>query len=336
MISGTLWAPADAGKTNKEEYNMRKDAKTIAVVGAGMMASGMATLCCGHGYKTVVLCRSEESIRRCAGTVDMHFRQMSEHGLLSPAQIDICKSYLTFTMDDADLKDAFAAYECITENLEQKHSVYRRLEAACPSLEMICSVTSSIVPEKLAEYGGKYADRIVVTHPFNPVHLAPYFEICQGEITREGIAQAARELLEKLDKKPIILKKTTPGFVGNRLQFALFREALALVEEGIADPRDVDTCLNYSFCPRYTSIGIFEHFDNGDLRLCKTVSDGLFPVISDAKAAPALLNDKIARGDYGAKTGVGFYDWRDVDMDAYQDRVGAPYWKFGHWAFPEE
>ena len=315
---------------------MRKDAKTVAVIGAGMMASGMATLCCGHGYKTVVLCRSEASIQKCAAAVDLQFRQMSEHGLLTPERAEICKSYLCFTTEDAAMRDAFAAFECITENLEQKHGVYRRLEAACPSLEMICSLTSSLVPEKLAAYGGPYADRIVVTHPFNPVHLAPFFEICAGAATREGIAQAAKALLESLDKKPIILKKATPGFVGNRLQFALLREALALVEEGIADPRDVDTCLNYSFCPRYTSIGIFEHFDNGDLRLCKTVADNLFPVISDAKAAPDLINDKIARGDYGAKTGVGFYDWRDVDMEAYQDRVGEPYWRFGHWPFPEE
>ena len=315
---------------------MKKDAKTIAVIGAGMMASGMTTLCCGHGYRTVVLCRSESSVKKCADAVDRNFRQMAEHGLLTPERAEICKSYIVYTLDYGQMKDAITAFECITEDLEQKHEVYRRLDESCPGLEMICSLTSSLVPDALAAYGGTYADRLVVTHPFNPVHLAPYFEICQAGRTREGVARRAKELLEALDKKPIILKKPTPGFVGNRLQFALFREALALVEEGIADPRDVDTCLNYSFCPRYTSIGIFEHFDNGGLILCKTVADRLFPVISDAKAVPESVNEKIARGDLGAKTGVGFYDWRGVDMEAYEDRVGRPYWQFGRWDFPEE
>ena len=129
---------------------------------------------------------------------------------------------------------------------------------------------------------------------------------------------------------------TTPGFIGNRLQFALLREALALVEEGVADPRDVDACLNYSFCSRYTSIGIFEHFDNGGLDLCGAVSRNLFPILSDMKEPPELLTSKIAAGNLGPKTGEGFYDWHNVDMAAYRARVDAPYLRFCAWKFPEE
>ena len=168
---------------------MKKDAKTVAVIGAGMMASGMATLCCGHGYKTMVLCRSQASAEKCAAAVDRNYRQMAEHGLLTPERAEICKSYIVYTCDYAELRDAFAVFECITEDLEQKHLVYRQLDESCPALEMVCSLTSSLVPEKLAAYGGKYADRIVVTHPFNPVHLAPYFEICQCGRTREGVGR---------------------------------------------------------------------------------------------------------------------------------------------------
>ena len=92
----------------------------------------------------------------------------------------------------------------------------------------------------------------------------------------------------------------------------------------------------YSFCPRYTSIGMFEHFDNGGLELNYNVSKALFPEISDMKEVPKLITDRIEAGNLGVKTGVGFYDWRDVDMDAYRERVSAPYYNFVKWDLPEE
>jgi 3-hydroxybutyryl-CoA dehydrogenase len=197
-------------------------------------------------------------------------------------------------------------------------------------------VSSSIVPERLAEKAGKYKDRIIVTHPFNPAHMVPYFELCGGPATDANVLQFAKELLESLDRKPVIMKKPAPGFIGNRLQFALWREALNLVESGICDPRDVDTCLMYSFCPRYTSIGIYEHFDNGDLTLNMHTCNVVFPTLSNAAEAPPAITDRVARGDLGAKTGMGFYDWRDVDMVAYKKRVNAPYWRFIDWDMPKE
>jgi 3-hydroxybutyryl-CoA dehydrogenase len=127
-----------------------------------------------------------------------------------------------------------------------------------------------------------------------------------------------------------------PGFIGNRLQYALWREALHIVESGIADPQDIDTCLKYSFCPRYTSIGIFEHFDNGGMHLAYNVSKMLFPELCDTKEVMKSVSDKIEAGDLGRKTGKGFYDWRQVDGDAYNERVNAPYWRFFNWDFPTE
>jgi 3-hydroxybutyryl-CoA dehydrogenase len=144
------------------------------------------------------------------------------------------------------------------------------------------------------------------------------------------------KLLQELDRKPVLLKKPTPGFIGNRLQFALLREALSIVESGIADPKDIDTCLNYSFCPRYTSIGIFEHFDDGGLELCSKVSGNLFPILSDQKTVPPILSEKIKAGKSGRKAGEGFYDWRNVNMDEYRERVTKPYWQFCKWNLPKE
>ena len=312
--------------------------RTAAIIGTGMIASSMTALCAGHGFHTVVLARSADSEKKCMNSVNAAYADMASQGLMSAEQADVCRSYIHFTDNYANLAGAEIAFEAIVENIDMKHEVYRSLGANCPELKAICSVSSSITADVLAEGIEKYADRIIVTHPFNPAHMVPYFEMCASACTAEGVVDYVKEVLTELDRKPVLLKKPTPGFIGNRLQFALLREAVKLVESGIADPRDVDTCLMYSFCPRYTSIGIFEHFDNGGLKLCSTVAGNLFPIISDEKEVPKLITDLMDEGRMGAEggKGEGFYDWRGVDMDAYRQRVSEPFWRFCSWNLPDE
>lgn len=312
--------------------------KHIGIIGLGMIGDSMAVLTSGHGYRTTCVARREVMIPEYKKTYDMYFRQMIDQGLMPEEQLDICKKYVKYTLDYNELADCDVIFECVNENLELKQDIYSRLEKICPNVKVICSASSSFVPDVLAEKATILKDRIIVTHPFNPAHMVPFFELCGGADTGEGVLQFAKEVLESLDRKPVILKKPAPGFIGNRLQFALWREALNLVESGICDPRDVDTCLNYSFCPRYTSIGIFEHFDNGDLRLNITTCDTVFPTLSNISKAPAAITDRIARGDTGARaeSKKGFYDWNGVDMDAYRERVNAPYWRFINWDMPKE
>ena len=313
---------------------MKNNSRQIGIVGTGMIASSMAVLCTGHGFDTVVISRSEKSSQKCRDSYEMNFNQLVKHGLMEPAQMDICRRHLKIAVDYSDMQKAEAVFECISEDAYEKRSVYRLIEDNCPFVKAICSVSSSIVPDILSAGMAKYGDRIIIAHPFNPAHMVPYFELCASSNTADGVIDYVTALLSELDRKPVLLKKPTPGFIGNRLQFALLREALNLVESGIAEPRDIDTCLNYSFCQRYTSIGIFEHFDNGGLELCGTVAANLFPVLSDQKTVPTILADKIESGDLGPKTGEGFYDWRDVDMASYRERVNEPYWRFCKWNFP--
>ncbi|NLV50661.1 MAG: 3-hydroxyacyl-CoA dehydrogenase family protein [Clostridiales bacterium] len=308
----------------------------IGIIGNGMIGDSLSVLTTGHGYRTTCLARNPDKIPEYKKKYDGYFRQMIDHGLMPENQLAICEKYLSYTLDISDLKDCEVIFECVFEDIDLKHGIYADIENNCPDVKVICSVSSSFVPDVLGEKATKYKDRIIVTHPFNPAHMVPFFELCGGTQTDPDVLQFAKQMLESLDRKPVILKKPAPGFIGNRLQFALWREALNLVESGICDPRDVDTCLNYSFCPRYTSIGIYEHFDNGGLNLNITTCDTVFPTLSNIDKAPAAITDRIARGDLGAKTGVGFYDWRGVDMDAYQERVNAPYWRFINWDMPKE
>jgi len=312
--------------------------KHIGIIGLGMIGDSMAVLTTGHGYKTTCVARRAEMIPEYKKTYDNYFAQMIEQGLMPENQKSICEKYLKYTLDFNEIADCEIIFECVNEKLELKYDILARIEELCPNVRAICSVSSSFTPDMMAEKMTKYKDRLIVTHPFNPAHMVPFFECCGSANTDPGVLEFAKEVLESLDRKPVILKKPTPGFIGNRLQFALWREALNLVDSGICDPRDVDTCLNYSFCPRYTSIGMYEHFDNGGLNLNIMTCNTVWPTLSNIDSAPPAITDRIARGDTGARADSkkGFYDWNGVDMKAYQERVNAPYWKFVNWDLPTE
>lgn len=306
----------------------------IGIVGTGMMAMSLAVLTTGHGYSTIVLARSEKRVTDSRKAFDAYYGDLAENGLITGEQVDTCSGYLSYALCYDEMAGVDVIFECVAEDLDVKHQVYRSIGDSCPGVEAILSVSSAIIVDDLVSGIEKYSDRIMVAHPFNPPHLVPYFELATGAKTNETVTKLAMELLEKLDRKPVLLKKSAPGFIGNRLQFALWREALNIVESGIADPRDVDTCLMYSFCPRYTSIGMFEHFDSGGLELNQATCKSIFPNLSNISEPPPAITDRIARGDLGQKTGVGFYDWRDADMDAYRERVAKPYLSFFNWQIP--
>ena len=313
----------------------KEDIAAVGVVGTGMIASALAALISGNGYRTVVYARSDASAARFLEAYRGHFALLRRHDAVTDEQVARCESYLLVTQSYEALRPAEIVFESVTEDLEAKQTVYRALEEHCPALRVIASVSSSIVPDRLCAGIERYGDRIIVTHPFHPAHIVPYFELCQSAQTAPGVMQYAYDFLESMGRKPVCLKKPTPGFIGNRLQFALWRECLALVEEGICEPRDIDRALNYSFCPRYTSIGIFENFDSGGMELNRAVCKNLFPILSDRKDVPPVIDAMIAEGKLGMRCGEGFYDWRGADMEQYEDRVNAPYWQFCRWDFPE-
>ncbi len=310
--------------------------KHIGIIGTGMMATSLAVLTTGHGYKTTLFARSDERAERCKSGFQAFYQDLIKKGLVTPSQAAICSKYLNFAKVYDNLADADVVFECVVELTDVKHAIYNKIEEYCTNVKAICSVSSAIVVDELAKGASKYKDRIIVTHPFNPPHLVPLFEIVKGSVTADGVTDYAKELLKSLDREVIVLKRGVPGFIGNRLQMALWREAQYIVENDIADPQDVDRAAMYSFMPRYTSIGIFEHFDNGGLDLSYKVNKYLFPHLCDAKDNLKILSQKIAEGNLGPKTGVGFYDWREEDMGAFRERVGAPYWRFFNWDLPKE
>ena len=313
-----------------------KDINHVGIVGTGMIGTSLAVLLTGHGYRTTLLAVDDNLAEESRKKFDAYYQDMVDSKVITKEQADICARYVRYTTNYTDLADIDYAFEAVVEQLPVKHEVYHQLEKYCGGLKLIMSVTSAIPAEDLPKGLEKYGDRVIVTHPFNPPHLVPYFEVVKSQATADGITDLAKEFLESVDRKVVVLKKSVPGFLGTRLQFAMIREAFNIVQSGIADARDVDLAAMYSFMPRFTAIGIFEHLDNGGLQLAATVSGNLFPHLSNEDKVPAVLQEKIDHNQLGVKTGVGFYDWRGVDLKDLNDRIAAPWWRLFNWDLPKE
>ena len=307
----------------------------VAIIGTGMIGSSLAVLATGNGYPVTVYARSAASKEKCEAQVGRFFNALMEKGLVTEAQAAACRKLLSFTDSYAGLADAELVIEGVAENLSTKQEVFRELEANLVGPGAIISTTSALDVEELAAGFTKYADRFLVAHPFFPPHLIPFVEVVKSSRTTEDALRTAVDMLEDCGREVVVLKKNAPGFLANRLQHALFREALHIVEEGIADPRDVDKAAMYSFMPRYTSIGLFEHFDNSGVDLNFNIENYLFKELSAADRAPKIVCDLVEKGDLGVKTGKGMYDWSETDMEDFAARISAPYWKYFDWKLPE-
>lgn len=306
--------------------------KKVAIIGKGMIGMSLAVLFTGNGIPTVVLAKNSEVGLEKYRT---YYRDLITQGLVTEKQATACEKLLSFTEDYADLSDINVVIECVTEKLEVKYGVYQQIEAHCPHLKAIASTTSAISPADLAK-GMTQSEKIMVAHPYNPPHLVPCVELVKNDFTAQESLDAVTELLEYCGREVCKMNKPAPGFIANRLQHALYREAVYMVEQGICQPEDIDKCIRSSWGPRYTSIGLFDHFDYAGLDLIANIETYLYPDLCDTKTVHPSLQERLDRGDLGYKTGVGYYDWRDRDMDEFRKKTCAPYLQFFNWKLPEK
>ena len=205
-------------------------------------------------------------------------------------------------------RDADVVMESVPEDIAFKKEMYARVERVVRDGVPILSNTSGLMPSLLSG-GMAHPERFVVTHFWNPPHLIPLVEVVPGPKTSPEVTARVAELLRSLGKKPVVLRKEAAGFIGNRLQFALLREAFHIVESGVASKEDVDEAVRNSLGRRLRDTGPFETADLGGLDVFLSISRYLFPDLSRSLTSPEELSDAVARGDLGAKTGNGLRDW---------------------------
>lgn len=305
--------------------------RSVAIIGKGMIGISMAVLFTGNGISTIVLAKDADVGMEKYRT---YYRDLIGQGLVTESQAAACEKLLSFTENYTDLAGVEIVFECVTEKLDVKYEVYRQIEANCPRLKAIASTTSALSPADLAD-GVQDKKKIMVAHPYNPPHIVPCVELVKNEFTDPEALEAVSALLEYCGREVCRMNKPAPGFIANRLQHALYREAVYMVEQGICSPEDVDKCIKSSWGPRYTSIGLFDHFDYAGLDLIANIERYLYPDLCNDTTVQPMIQERLDRGDLGYKTGVGVYDWRQRDMDDFRQRVTAPYLKTFNWKLPK-
>lgn len=307
----------------------------IAIIGTGMIGASLAALSTGNGYDTTMLAIDDVQAQAGIDRYNSCFQDLVKQGLVTSEQAEICRKHLTITQSYADIADTDFIFECVFERLDVKYSVYELIEQNCVQFKAIASSTSAISAEDLAN-GLKQKQKLVVAHPWNPPHLVPCVEVVKSPYSDDDTVQIVKETLESMGRKVALMNKDAAGFIGNRLQHALIREAVYIIESGIAGPEDIDTTLKYSFMPRYTSIGLFEHQDNAGLDLVDNIEKYLFPTLCNATTTQDFIKDRVERGDLGIKSGKGVYDWTQRDLDEFRMRAARPYFAFFNWDLPKE
>ena len=208
--------------------------------------------------------------------------------------------------------------ESAPEDIEVKKAIYAVAERLVAPDVPILSNTSGLMPSVLAA-DMKHPERFVVTHFWNPPHLIPLVEVVPGPTTDRGLAPRIADILRSLGKKPVVLRREIAGFIGNRLQFALLREAFHIVETGAASMEDVDETVRNGIGRRFRDTGPFETADLGGLDVFLSISRYLFPDLSGNVTPPEALESAVAAGRLGAKTGGGLYDWSAESLAAVRE-----------------
>ena len=198
--------------------------------------------------------------------------------------------------------------ECIPEVLELKNDLFKKLDEMCSKDVILATNTSGLSPSRIAS-NLKYPERTLATHFWNPAHLIPLVEVLRTEFTDDKTFNRAIDMLKLMKKKPIEVKKEVPGLVGNRLQFALFREAQYLLEQGIASKEDIDAAVTYSIGRRLPVTGPLLSADMGGLDVFASISDYLFKDLSNSDQSSEKLKGLVAQRHFGQKNGEGFYQW---------------------------
>lgn len=296
--------------------------KHISVAGAGTMGASLAQTFALFGYDVKVFDIYETALEKAKRLVDLNQETWIKQGIVTQTQSDDLKKKIVYTNDLQALKNSDFLIEAILENLDVKHKFWKEVSALVRPDAILCSNTSGLSITAIAE-AVEHPERFAGMHWMNPPHIIPLIEVIQAKLTSDETIQVVYDFALELKKKPVKVKDA-PSFVLNRIQQAILREALYIVQEGIATPEGVDDVMKYALGFRYAAFGPFEICDLGGLDIHNNISKYTFPDLCDAKEPFGLIKDCVDNNNLGVKTGKGFYDYsngRDAEVIRYRDTM---------------
>ncbi len=281
---------------------------TVAVIGTGQMGPSIAQTCAAAGYQTILVGRSETGLQNARTKIQANLDAMLPYGLIRAEDIAPLLARIAFRIGLDNLANADMVIECVTEDMTIKQQFFAELESYCRADAILVSITSGMRATDIAQNMHR-PERMIVGHYWNPPHLLQLVEVAPGEKTTARVSDSVIGFLRSTGHAPVLCRKEALGFVANRLQHALWREALAIVEQGIATAEEVDQALKTSFGARTPVLGIFEHLDLVGVPTAYAIHSYLLADLDVQTKPNRLLQEKMTNGELGAKSGKGFYDW---------------------------
>ena len=283
-------------------------ATRTGVVGGGLMGVGIALKAALAGSLTRVIEPDAQRAARIAEVADGILGELVEAGAIASDAKAGAIGRLTVSHELHGLADCDWVIEAIPEDLAAKRQLLAQVEDIVSPAAVLASNTSGFLPDTLCE-AMQHPQRFLVTHFWNPPHVIALVEVVPGSRTDAGVVQRTAQWLSAMRAQPVVLKSAIPGFIGNRLQFALLREALHIVRSGAASAETVDAVMKASLGRRYGARGPFECADIGGLGTFLSIATHLMPTLAKDEGVLELLREQTRAGRLGLSTGKGFYDW---------------------------
>ncbi len=279
---------------------------------------GVATHFAMRGHEVRLYTRRPESVAKAETQLSENLRSMAKLGVISEEEALSAEKRVTVT---TNLREAAGCADIVIENVPENEDVkkdtFSQLDAVCAPDTILASNTSSLNIYRFLTVN--HPERLVITHFFVPAYVMPLVEIVRGPETSDETVEAARELMKSTGKNPAVVNQVVPGFIMNRLTFALFREAAYMVGNGWCRPEDVDAAVVSTYGPRFAFEGPFGLVDFAGVDTYEKISEGLFPELCADGSVPDMLKDLCNSGKLGVKTGEGFYRY-DNSAEARAER----------------
>jgi len=298
-----------------------KPIRKVTVLGMGLMGCGIAQVFARCEDLIVYGYENFAPLPDVTGKIQSSLQLLQQNGVMTETEVSGILTRISVTSDLATaVEDADFIIECVPENMELKQNLFRDLDSMCKPGVILATNTSVMSITEIASKSS-LRGRIVGTHFWNPPHLIPLVEVIKGDDTSESVMDATLELLRRVGKHPIRVNKDVPGFVANRLQHALWREAFSIVERGIADAATVDEAIRFGPGLRLPVLAPLENADMVGLDLTLAIHDYILKHLEDSHEPSLLLKEKVAAGELGFKTGCGFQTWTPEEADASRKRL---------------
>ena len=290
-----------------------KKIEKILIMGGGLMGKNIAFVASSAADCDITIYDIYE-VDVSAG-IRQSTKQLVEKGIVSETELEERLSRIHFTQDiDSDsIKNADLVIEAVFENMNLKRETFAKLEARCRKDCIFCTNTSVMSPSEIS-CDLQYRDRFCGTHFWNPGHLIPLVEVVKTDATNDETADTVMEFMAKIGKKPCLCNRDVPGFIANRLQHALWREAISIVEHGIADAETVDLAIKNSFGLRLPQLSAMENADMVGLDLTYNIHKYVLQHIEDSHEPSPLLVKLKEEGKLGFKSGEGFRKWTEEEI----------------------